>query len=94
MSDIEEIKKALKEDFACLYQKNFSTMWRTERLKIGCEIDIMEFHSLQAFFARKDEVIKKLIAEIKVVTLDGINNAAYIKIRLKAAIEAAKKEIG
>lgn len=44
--------------------------------------------------ARKDEVIKKLIAEIKVVTMDGINNADYIKISLKAAIEAAEKEIG
>ena len=50
---IDKIKEALKKDFCVLYQKNFSTMWREERLKICTEIDVMDFANLKFLLEAK-----------------------------------------
>lgn len=69
----EKFKIALKKDFNLLYQKEFTTDWKEQRLIRGLEIDAMSFPNL-AKIAEED---KKLIAE-GVISVSVLRDSYYV----------------
>ena len=75
----EQIEQALKKDFNNLLVKEFTTDWRIQRLKIGLDIEVMDFDNLmqlikqdreRAVNAGRIEELEKLITLNK--TLYGV----------------------
>ena len=63
----EEIEQALKKDFNNLLVKEFTTDWKVQRLKIGLDIEVMDFDNLMQLIKEdRERVVKEArIDELK-----------------------------
>ena len=55
MSNIDELKEALKKDWNRLYVKEFTTKWETERLIRETEIDVMSLESIESLISQAEK---------------------------------------
>lgn len=58
--DREDLKTALKKDFNLLYQKQFTTDWKAQRIVIGLEIDVMGLPNLEKVI---DQTLERVVEE-------------------------------
>lgn len=52
-TNIEELRKAIRDDFHSLLVKEFTADWKIQRMVHDCEIDIMDFDNVNKFIQQK-----------------------------------------
>ena len=74
-STVEKVKEALKKDFEVLYQKEFTTDWRAQRIIRELEINVMGLTNLEKAISQsvleEREKIKTKITTMKKKRLDS-----------------------
>lgn len=73
----EQIKQALNKDFNNLLVKEFTTDWKVQRLKIGLDIEVMDFDNLIQLILQDRERVR--IDERNTVALDNYRGHTFSK---------------
>jgi len=67
----EQIEQALQKDFNNLLVKEFTTDWKIQRLKIGLDIEVMDFDNLMQLIKQdRERAVKEArVDELKSIAL-------------------------